>query len=68
MVARQLDRFTDVKLVSTKDGVAIVLIVSSHGGMEMLVPPKLLGNDLSLIRAGGTSSPEVELLQRDNID
>jgi hypothetical protein len=45
-----------------------VLIVSSHGGMKVTMPAKSLGNDFSLIRAGGTSSPEIELLQRDNID
>jgi len=28
----------------------------------------LLGNHFSLIGAGGTSSPEIELLQRDDID
>jgi hypothetical protein len=45
------------KLVPAKDGIAVVLIVSSHGGMKMAVPSKLLGDDPSLIRAGGTSSP-----------
>ena len=44
-----------------------MLIVSSHGGMKMAVPSKLLGDHFSLIRAGRTSSPEIELLQRDNI-
>ena len=57
-----------VELVATQNRIAVVLIVSSHGGMKMAVPPKLLGDHFSLIRAGGTSSPEIELLQRDNID
>jgi hypothetical protein len=45
-----------------------MLIAHSHGGMKMPVPAKLLGDHFSLIRAGGTSSREIELLQRDNID
>jgi hypothetical protein len=45
-----------------------VFIVSSRGGMKMAAPSKLLGDDFSLIRASGTSSSEIELLQRDNID
>jgi hypothetical protein len=31
------------------------------------VPSKLLGDYFGLIRAGGTSSPQIDLLQRDNI-
>jgi hypothetical protein len=42
--------------------------VSSHGWMKMAVPTKSLGDHFSLISAGRTSSPEIELLQRDNID
>jgi hypothetical protein len=45
-----------------------MLIAQSHSGMKMAVPSKLLGNHFSLIRARGTSSREIELLQRDNID
>jgi hypothetical protein len=45
-----------------------VLIFSSHGGMKMAVPSKLIGDDFGLVRAGGTSSPQIQLLQRDNID
>jgi len=45
-----------------------VFTISSHGGMKMAVPSKLLGDNFSLIRAGGTSSSEIELLQRYNID
>ena len=45
-----------------------MLIVSLHGGMKMAVPSKLLSDHFSLIHAGGTSSPEIELLQRDNVD
>jgi hypothetical protein len=36
--------------------------------MKMAVPAKLFGDHFSLIRTGGTSSSEIELLQRDNID
>ena len=45
-----------------------MLIASSHGGMKMAVPAKLLGNDPSLIHAGGSSSPKIELLQSYDIN
>lgn len=66
--ARQFDGTAKSKLVATQNRIAVMLIVYSHGGMKMAVPPKLLGNHFSLIRVGRTSSPEIELLQRNNID
>jgi hypothetical protein len=36
--------------------------------MKMAVPSKLLGDHFGLVRAGGTPSSEIELLQRNNID
>jgi hypothetical protein len=55
-------------LVAAKDGIAILLIVLSHGRIKMAVPSKVLGDHLSLIRAGGTLSSQIELLQRYDID
>ena len=66
--ARQLGGAAKRERVATKNGVAVVLIVPSHRGMKMAMPAKLLGDHPSLIDAGGTSSPEIELLQRDDID
>jgi hypothetical protein len=65
---RQLDRSTQVERVTTKDGVAIVFIVSSHRRMKMAVPSELLGDHFSLISASGTSPTTVDLLQPDNIE
>ena len=45
-----------------------MLIASSHGGMKMAVPPKLLGNDPSLIHAGGSRSAEIELLHPNDVN
>ena len=63
----QLDCATKGKGISTKYRVAIVLIVPAHGGMKVAIPPKVPGDDFSLIRSGGTASPEIKFLECDDI-